>query len=50
MNHIDFDKYDDINYLSTLLFDVLYNKKNNRKVVIEDVKISDIKLNNIKKN
>ena len=32
MNNIDIEKYNDINYLSTLLFDVLYNKKMDRNV------------------
>jgi hypothetical protein len=49
MNNIDIEKYNDINFLSTLLFDVLYNKKMNRKLNIEDVKLSDIKMENIKK-
>ena len=50
MNNIDINKYNDVNYLSNLLFDTLYNKKNDRKIMIEDVKISDINLNSIKKN
>jgi hypothetical protein len=50
MNNIDTNKYNDVNYLSNLLFDVLYNKKIDRKVMIEDVKISDININSIKKN
>ena len=49
MNNIDPDKYNDVNYLSTLLYDVLYNKKNERKLIINDVKMSDIKMSNIKK-
>jgi hypothetical protein len=49
MNNIDIEKYNDINFLSTLLFDVLYNKKMNRKLNIEDVKLNDIKIENIKK-
>jgi hypothetical protein len=49
MNNIDIDKYNDINYLSGLLFDVLYNKKMDRKVSIETVSISDISVDNIKK-
>jgi hypothetical protein len=50
MNNIDINKYDDINYLSGLLFDVLYNKKIERKVSIGHVNVSDIKVENIKKN
>ena len=50
MNNIDIEKYNDINYLSTLLFDVLYNKKMDRKVQIEDVSVKDaMKMSNIKK-
>ena len=50
MNNIDIEKYNDINYLSTLLFDVLYNKKMDRKVQIEDVSVKDaLKMSNIKK-
>jgi hypothetical protein len=50
MNNIDINKYDDISYLSGLLFDVLYNKKMERKVSIGHVNISDINIDNIKKN
>jgi hypothetical protein len=50
MNNIDINKYDDISYLSGLLFDVLYNKKMERKVSIGHVSISDINIDNIKKN
>ena len=50
MNNIDPDKYNDVNYLSTLLYDVLYNKKTDRKLIVNDVKISDIKMSNIKKD
>ena len=50
MNNIDIEKYNDINYLSTLLFDVLYNKKMDRKIQIEDVTVKDaLKMSNIKK-
>ena len=50
MNNIDIDKYNDINYLSSLLFDVLYNKKMERAVSIESVDIKDVKVSNILKN
>jgi hypothetical protein len=49
MENIDIEKYDDINFLSTLLFDFLYNKKMERQVMIENINLKDIKISTIKK-
>jgi hypothetical protein len=49
MENIDIEKYDDINYLSTLLFDFLYNKKSEREIMVEHINLKDIKPSTIKK-
>ena len=49
MENIDIEKYDDINYLSTLLFDFLYNKKSDREIMVEHINLKDIKSSTIKK-